>query len=259
MPRKTVPALAQQKGVTPLVVLTAYDYSQARLVDGIVDVILVGDSLGMVVAGLENTLAVTLDQMIYHCSLVARGAKSSLLVGDMPFLSYQVSPEQALESAGRFVAQAGMQSVKLEGGIDFVPQIKKIVAAGIPVMGHLGMQPQWINLYGGYGKQAKTEASAQKLLEEALALEKAGIWALVLENIPHETAHKVSQALSIPTIGIGAGPHCDGQVQVWHDLFGLDPEFAPRHAVRFRELGKEMKAGAEAYAQAVKTGQLLSK
>lgn len=259
MPRKTVPVLAQQKGVTPLVVLTAYDYSQAKLVDGIVDVILVGDSLGMVMAGLENTLAVTLDQMIYHCTLVARGAKSSLLVGDMPFLSYQLSPEQALASAGRFVAEAGMQSVKLEGGIDFVPQIKKIHSAGIPVMGHLGMQPQWINLYGGYGKQAKTEEAAQKLLEEALALEQAGIWALVLENIPHETARKVSQALSIPTIGIGAGPFCDGQVQVWHDLFGLDPEFAPRHAVRFKELGKEMQAGAEAYAAAVRSGQLLSK
>ncbi|MDT8447895.1 MAG: 3-methyl-2-oxobutanoate hydroxymethyltransferase [bacterium] len=259
MPRKTIPQLRALKGQTPIVVATAYDATLARLVDAAVDAILVGDSLGMVVAGLESTLKVSLDQMVYHCSMVARGSKLAALIGDLPFLSYQLNPEQALVSAGRLVVEGGMMAVKLEGGSEYVPQIRKIVAAGIPVVGHLGMQPQWLNAYGGYGKQAKDEAGAQLLLQDALALEAAGVSLLVLENIPHKLAKEVTAKLSIPTIGIGAGPDTDGQVQVWHDLMGMDPDFAPRHAVPFRALGKEVMEAAAEYAAAVRSGQFNSK
>lgn len=257
--RKTWPKLLAQKGQTPIVISTAYDATSARLMDPYVDALLVGDSLGMVVAGQENTLGVGLDQMVYHCSMVARGSSQACLIGDLPFLSYQISPEQALASAGRLVVEGGVQAVKLEGGKAYVLQIVKIVEAGIPVVGHLGMMPQRVHEYGGYGKQAKGTTQAQALMEEALAVQEAGISLLVLENIPHQLAAEVTEALDIPTIGIGAGSKTDGQVQVWHDLIGLDPDFSPRHAVRFRELGREVQAAASEYAEAVRSGQFDSK
>ncbi|OGG96748.1 MAG: 3-methyl-2-oxobutanoate hydroxymethyltransferase [Candidatus Lambdaproteobacteria bacterium RIFOXYD2_FULL_50_16] len=257
--RLTIADLAKLKGNSPLVVATAYDTNMARLIDGAVDAIIVGDSLGMVIAGLENTLAVTLDQMVYHCSLVARGARRSFIIGDLPFLSYQLSPEQALLSAGRLIVEGGVQAVKLEGGISCLAQIEKIVSAGIPLIGHLGMEPQKVHLYGGFGKQAKDETGAQKLKIEAHAVEEAGASALVLENIPHDLAKQITEDLCIPTIGIGAGAHTDGQVQVYHDLFGLDPDFTPRHAVQYRELGKEIREAVREYADQVRARKFESR
>ena len=258
MARIQMPKLVGLKGVRPIVLSTAYDYSQARLIDGAVDAILVGDSLGMVVAGLGSTLEVTLDQIIYHCQMVARGAETSLVIGDLPFLSYQVNEEEALRSAGRLIQEGKVQAVKLEGGSECLGQIKKIVSVGIPVVGHLGMEPQKVLRYGGYGKQAKGADQAATLKAEALAVQDAGVSMLVLENIEHALAAEISQTLEIPTIGIGAGAATDGQVQVFHDLMGLDPNFSPRHAVPYRKLGEEIRAAIEEYAAAVKEGKFHS-
>ncbi|MCP4295378.1 MAG: 3-methyl-2-oxobutanoate hydroxymethyltransferase [Proteobacteria bacterium] len=257
--RITIKSLLAQKGETPIVVVTAYDAWMAAVVDDAVDVILVGDSLGMVVQGQESTLPVSLEEMIYHTKMVVRGSKKAFILSDLPFLSYQSSVRDAVISAGRLMKEGHAQGVKLEGGKRVTPQVIAMVDAGIPVCGHLGLTPQSIHSFGGYGKRAKTKEAANKLLEESLALEAAGISMLVLENIPHNLAAKVSQNLQIPTIGIGAGGECDGQVQVFHDIFGLYPDFTPRHAVKFTESGVEMRKAMVQYADSVKSRAFISK
>jgi len=214
--------------------VTAYDATFARMLDeGGADVLLVGDSLGMVVQGQETTLPVTLDEMLYHCRAVARGSKRAHLVGDMPFMSYQVSPEEAVRSAGRFLAEGGMHAVKLEGGAAMAPTIRRIVAAGIPVMGHVGLTPQSVHAMGGFKVQGKREEDAQRVLEDARAVAEAGAYAIVLEGIPSELASHITAELPIATIGIGAGPHCDGQVLVCYDLLGLTAERVPRFVKQY--------------------------
>jgi 3-methyl-2-oxobutanoate hydroxymethyltransferase len=221
----------------PLTMLTAYDYSSALLVDRAgIDMILVGDSLAMVMLGLTSTVPVTMDEMLHHCRAVARGAEGAFLVGDMPFLSYQSEPAEAVRNAGRFLKEAGMDSVKLEGGLEMVPAVKAIVAAGIPVMGHLGLTPQSVSRLGGFKVQGNTATSARQLLADALALEAAGCFSIVLEAVPAAVATAVSRRLRTPTIGIGAGSGCDGQVLVYHDLLGLFDRFTPKFVKRYANL-----------------------
>jgi len=257
--RQSIPSTTNKKGESKIVVVTAYDACSAKLVDGIVDMILVGDSLGMVVQGNENTIPVTLDEMIYHTKMVVRGSEHSVIAVDLPFLTYQTSVTDAIYSSGRCLKEGGAQAVKLEGGFSVAPQIKGIVDAGIPVIGHLGLTPQSVHIFGGYGKQAKSEAEANKLVEDALAIQDAGVCMIVLENIPHDLAEKVSKLLKIPTIGIGAGGGCDGQVQVFHDLFGLYPDFMPRHAVRYAQCGSEIREAVQKYRDDVRSGEFISK
>ncbi len=226
-----------------LVMVTAYDALFGRLVDDCgVDAVLVGDSLGNVVAGLESTLPVTLEQMLYHATLVRRGVKRALLVVDMPFLSYQVNVEQALTNCGRAIQEAGAQAVKLEGAGDRVlPAVRALVQTGIPVMGHLGFQPQSLLAQGGYRVQGREEGAAERMLEEALRLEDAGVFSLVLELIPAELAQRITDAVTVPTIGIGAGTGCDGQVLVLHDLLGLNEAFNPRFLKRYAALANDVR------------------
>jgi 3-methyl-2-oxobutanoate hydroxymethyltransferase len=240
-----------------IAVVTAYDATAARLVDAAgAEVILVGDSLGMVVQGHESTLPVTLDQMVYHSAAVRRGlARSSgraHLVADMPFGSYQTSADEAVRSAMRLVAEGGAEAVKLEGGSDYVEVVRRIVRAGVPVMGHVGLTPQSVHKMGGYVVQGRDAEKAQQILRDARALETAGCYALVLECIPAELARIVTSQLHVPTIGIGAGPHCDGQVLVLNDLLGLDAGFAPRFVKRYAELGTLVQGAVSAYVSEVK-------
>lgn len=257
--RTTITDLLAKKGTTPIVMATAYDSWMAQIVDEAVDTILVGDSLGNVVQGHESTIPVTLDEMIYHCRMVARGSKKAFIICDLPFLSYQASVTDAVMSAGQCLKEGFAQAVKLEGGRKVVPHIEAIVDAGIPVIGHLGLTPQSINIFGGHGKRAKSQEAAQQLLEDALAIQEAGVSMVVLENIPHALAKKVTKALAIPVIGIGAGKDCDGQVQVFHDLFGLFTEFSPRHAVQYSNSGREMKKAIQRYADDVRKKEFTSK
>jgi 3-methyl-2-oxobutanoate hydroxymethyltransferase len=240
-------AQKKQKG-EPITMLTAYDYPTALAVDNAgVDSILVGDSLGMVVLGYETTIPVTMADMLHHCKAVARGAKTALLIGDMPFMSYQVSIEEAVRNAGRFLQEAGMHAVKLEGGSERAGAVRAIVNAGIPVMGHLGLTPQSINALGGFGAQAKTVETAKKLINDALALQDAGAFSIVLEAIPAQLAELVSHKLDIPTIGIGAGVGCDGQVLVTHDLLGLFDRFTPRFVKKYTDLHSIIHEALDAY------------
>jgi 3-methyl-2-oxobutanoate hydroxymethyltransferase len=217
-----------------ITMVTAYDATFARMLDqGGADVLLVGDSLGMVVQGQETTLPVTLEEMLYHCRAVARGSQRAHLVGDMPFMSYQVSAEQAVVNAGRFLAEGGMHAVKLEGGAEVATSIRRIVAAGIPVMGHVGLTPQSVHALGGFKLQGKREEDAQRVLADAHSVAEAGAYAIVLEGIPSELAARITAELPIPTIGIGAGPCCDGQVLVCYDLLGLTPERVPRFVKKY--------------------------
>jgi 3-methyl-2-oxobutanoate hydroxymethyltransferase len=226
----------------PISMLTAYDYPTALAMDKAgVDSILVGDSLGMVVLGYENTLPVTMEEMLHHCRAVSRGAKMALLVGDMPFMSYQVSVEEAMRNAGRFLQQGNMDAVKLEGGRERVDAIRAIIGAGIPVIGHLGLTPQSVHQLGGFRAQGKTAAAAKRLLDEALMLEEAGCFSLVLESVPARLAELVSQRLQIPTIGIGAGVGCDGQVLVTHDLLGLFDRFTPKFVKKYADFHTAMQ------------------
>jgi 3-methyl-2-oxobutanoate hydroxymethyltransferase len=228
--------------------LTAYDYPTALAEDQAgVDSILVGDSLGMVVLGYQNTLPVTMDDMLHHCKAVARGAKFALLIGDMPFMSYQVSVEEAVRNAGRFLQEGGMDAVKLEGGRERVEAIRLIVEAGIPVMGHLGLTPQSVNQLGGFRPQGKTASTAKRLLEDAQLLEEAGCFSLVLESIPARLAELISKRLCIPTIGIGAGIGCDGQVLVTHDLLGLFDRFTPKFVKKYANFHTEMQRAFREY------------
>jgi 3-methyl-2-oxobutanoate hydroxymethyltransferase len=232
----------------PITMLTAYDYPTALALDQAgIDAILVGDSLGMVVLGYENTLPVTMDEMLHHCRAVARGARASLLIGDMPFMSYQVSTEEAIRNAGRFLSQGGMEAVKLEGGRERLDAIRAIIGAGIPVMGHLGLTPQSVNLLGGFRPQGRTAASARRLVEDAVLLEEAGCFSLVLESVSSRLAEMISKKLTIPTIGIGAGVGCDGQVLVTYDLLGLFDRFTPKFVRKYANLHEEMQIAFTAY------------
>lgn len=232
----------------PIVMLTGYDYPTALALDRTgIDAILVGDSLGMVVLGYENTLLVTMDEMLHHCRAVARGAKSALLIGDMPFMSYQVSVEEAIRNAGRFLQEGGMEAIKLEGGRERLEAVRAVVGAGIPVMGHLGLTPQSVHALGGFHPQGRSASAAKRLLEDALLLEEAGCFSLALESIPARLAELVSRSLSIPTIGIGAGAGCDGQVLVVHDLLGLFDRFTPKFVKKYADLHGEMQSAFGEY------------
>lgn len=238
----------------PLAVLTGYDYPTALALEQAgVDAILVGDSLGMVVLGYPTTLQVTLEDMLHACRAVSRGAQSPLLIGDMPFLSYQVSTSEAVRNAGRFLQEAGMDAVKLEGGRERLEAIQSIVRAGIPVMGHLGLTPQSIHQLGGFRAQGKTAPAALRLLEDALLLQEAGCFSLVLESVPARLAAHISQALEIPTIGIGAGAGCDGQVLVTHDLLGLFERFTPKFVKQYAHLSADMRQAFESYIDDVRS------
>jgi len=237
-----------------ITMLTAYDYPSALALDKAgIDAILVGDSLAMVVLGYENTLSVTMEDMLHHSNAVARGAKSALLVGDMPFMSYQVSVEEAIRNAGRFLQQGGMDAVKLEGGRERVDAIRAITGAGIPVMGHLGLTPQSVNQLGGFRAQGKTAITAKRLVEDALLLEEAGCFSIVLESIPARLAELISKKLSIPTIGIGAGAGCDGQVLVTHDVLGLFDRFTPKFVKQYANFHNEMQKAFADYIEDVET------
>ncbi len=235
--------------------ITAYDYTMAGIVDQAgIEVILVGDSASNVMAGFETTVPMTLDHMIYHTSCVVRGVKRALVIADLPFMSYQVTAKEALTSAGRMMKEAGAHGVKLEGGSAVVNTVKRIVDAGIPVMGHLGLTPQSIYKFGTYKVRAKEEKEAEKLLEDAQKLEEAGVFSLVLEKIPASLAKKVTQSVSVPTIGIGAGPDCDGQVLVLHDMLGLNKDFSPRFLRRYADLNKIAGEAVAEYIDDVKSG-----
>ena len=239
----------------PLTMLTAYDYLTARAVDQTgIDSILVGDSLGMVILGYESTLPVTMEDMLHHCRAVSRGASRALLIGDMPFLSYQVDVGEAVRNAGRFLQDAGMDAVKLEGGKERLQAVQAIIGAGIPVLGHLGLTPQSINQLGGFKTQGRSAEDAKKILEDALLLERAGCFGIVLESVPDRVASYISSHLEIPTIGIGAGAGCDGQVLVIHDLLGLYDKFTPKFVKQYARLHEEIKAALLAYRAEVEQG-----
>ena len=239
-----------------IVSLTSYDYLCTKIVDESgVDMILVGDSLGMVVLGFENTLPVTMEEIIHHCKAVARARPKALLIADMPFMSYQASVEDAVRNAGRLVKEGGAESVKLEGGQRYVPVIEAIVHASIPVVGHLGLTPQSLHQLGGYRVQGKDSLSADLLVSDAAALERAGCFAIVLEGIPWQLAQRITGAVSIPTIGIGAGPYCSGQILVVHDMLGIHERPLPRFVKKYEDLGLRMKEAVSAYVREVKEGR----
>jgi 3-methyl-2-oxobutanoate hydroxymethyltransferase len=239
-----------------IVALTSYDYLCARIVDESgVDMILVGDSLGMVVLGFENTLPVTMEEIIHHCKAVARARPRALLAADMPFMSYQASIEDAVRNAGRLVKEGGAECVKLEGGQRYVPVIEAIVQASIPVVGHLGLTPQSLHQFGGYRVQGKDAESADGLVRDSKALERAGCFAIVLEGIPWQLARRITEAISIPTIGIGAGPYCSGQILVIHDMLGICEKPLPRFVKKYDELGLRMKEAVSSYVRDVRSGR----
>lgn len=246
---------ARKQSGEPISMLTAYDYPTALAIDQAgIDAILVGDSLGMVVLGYSNTLPVTMEDMLHHCKAVARGAQYALLIGDMPFMSYQISIPEAVRNAGRFLQEAGMDAVKLEGGRERLETIRAIHSAGIPVMGHLGLTPQSVNQLGGFRPQGREASAAQRLLEDALLLQEAGCFSIVLESLPARLARLISARLEIPTIGIGAGAGCDGQVLVTHDLLGLFERFTPRFVKKYADLHAEMARAFTAYRLDVEEG-----
>ena len=238
-----------------ITMLTAYDYSTAKLIDESgINAILVGDSLGMVVLGYEDTLSVTMEDMIHHTAAVARGAKNALVVSDMPFMSYQTSVYDAVYNAGRLMKEGRANVVKLEGGIEIADKIKAIVNASIPVMAHLGLTPQSVNAFGGYKVQGKDDKAAQNLLDAARAVEEAGAFALVLECVPAKLAEVISKSISIPTIGIGAGGGCDGQVLVYQDMLGMFSDFTPKFVKKYGNIGESMKEAFKGYINEVKSG-----
>jgi 3-methyl-2-oxobutanoate hydroxymethyltransferase len=239
-----------------IVMLTAYDYSTAKLVDESgIPLILVGDSLGMVMLGYESTIPVTMDEMIHHTKAVVRGTKQAMIIGDMPFMTYHTSTADALRNAARFIQEGGAQAIKLEGGVAVAETVKRIVECGIPVMGHIGLTPQSVHQLGGHKVQGKTPEAAERLLKDAQALEQAGAFAVVLELIPAPLSKLVTQKLGIPTIGIGAGPDCDGQVQVISDLLGLFSDFVPKHAKQYAKLAGSIKTALADYIAEVKAGK----
>jgi len=247
---------AMKESGDKIVAVTAYDHSAALLADAAgVDLILVGDSLGTVVQGHATTLPVTMEQMIYHTAMVTRATKRALVVGDMPFMSYQISPSSALENAGRFLTEGGAQAVKLEGGHPTaIKRIRAMVEAGIPVMGHLGLTPQSVHTMGGYRVQGKGDEDAERIVDEAQALEQAGAFSLILEGIPETLGKQVSESVTIPTVGIGAGIHCDGQILVWHDMLGLGSGKYPKFVKTYANLNRTIKRALNAYGREVRDG-----
>ena len=240
--------------------LTAYDYTSAKLIDNVgIPLILVGDSASMVMYGYDTTIPITMDEMVFVTSAVSRGAKNALIVADMPFMSYQTSIEKARENAGTFIKKAGAGAIKLEGGFEAVDTIKSIVDIGIPVMAHIGLTPQSFHQMSGYKIQGKSLEAAEKILSDALAVEKAGAFAVVLEGIPSELSKKITDSVSIPTIGIGAGPHCDGQIQVFHDILGLFDTFVPKHAKQFAKISGLIGDAIKNYKNDVASGAFPSK
>jgi 3-methyl-2-oxobutanoate hydroxymethyltransferase len=256
-PRKkvTAPIIRGRKGRRPLTMVTAYDYTMARLLDeGGVDMLLVGDSLGMVFQGRDTTIPVTLDEVCYHTRAVSRGAQFAHVVGDMPFMSFQVSATQALESAGKLVKEGMAESVKLEGGEEVAEHVRRITRAGIPVMGHVGLTPQSVHALGGFRVQGKGDDAAARIVRDAVALEEAGAYAVVLEAMPPDAAQEVTEALSIPTIGIGAGPGCDGQVLVCYDMLGMTSGRVPKFTKQFADVGTQVRDAVASYVDEVRSG-----
>jgi len=254
--RTTIPQIKEmkQKG-KKIPMLTAYDYATAKLVDGAgVPLILVGDSLGMVVLGYESTIPVTMDEMLHHTKAVVRGTEQSLIIGDMPFMTYHASASEALHNAARFIQEGGAQAVKLEGGEIMAETVRRVVDCGIPVMGHIGLTPQSVHQLGGFKVQGKTQEAAIRLVKDACALEEAGVFAIVLEAIPTPLAKLITKKVGVPTIGIGAGPFCDGQVQVVSDLLGLFTDFVPKHAKQYARLSDIIKQSVGDYISEVQTG-----
>ena len=244
----------KQKG-EKITMLTAYDYSTAKIVDEVgVPLILVGDSLGMVVLGYESTVPVTMEDMLHHTKAVVRGTKQTMIVGDMPFMTYHISIDDALKNATRFIQEAGAQAIKLEGGVTVAEKVKRIVECGIPVMGHIGLTPQSIHQFGGFRVQGRTPEAAVKMLKDAQALEEAGAFAVVLETVPTPLATLITQKIGIPTIGIGAGVGCDGQVQVINDILGSYTDFVPKHAKQYAKLADIMSSAITEYYNEVKAG-----
>ncbi|MFM8313533.1 MAG: 3-methyl-2-oxobutanoate hydroxymethyltransferase [Deltaproteobacteria bacterium] len=240
------------EGSAPLVAVTAYDYTFAKLVDDLVDIVLVGDSVGMVVQGHPNTLSVTLEDMIYHSKCVSAGLKSAHLVVDMPFMSYQVNLESALKNAGRLLSEGLAHAVKLEGGVSITHTITRMVEVGIPVMGHIGLTPQSVHALGGYKVQGRTASARESIIQDAIALEDAGVYAMVLEGIPSDLAEAITSRVKIPTIGIGAGPRCDGQILVLQDFLGLNTDFQPKFVKKFAQLAEATRAAVNSYATEVR-------
>ena len=253
--RQTVPGIRSRKGKRPLTMVTAYGFDHAKLVDAAgVDMILVGDSAANVVHGFDSTVPMTMDVMISHAAAVRRGTQRALVVGDMPFLSYTVSDEDAIKNAGRFLKEAGSDAIKLEGGDEVRDTVRAIVRAGIPVMGHLGLTPQTVSMLGGYRVQGRSALQARSIVDAALALEEAGAFAVVLECVPSDVAREVTERLEIPTIGIGAGPHCDGQVLVLYDLLGLFDEFVPKFVKPYAHLKVDALQALRRYKDEVEQG-----
>ena len=255
MARKSVTEVqAMKRRGERIVMITAYDYPSARLVDEATDVILVGDSLGMVVLGYDSTIPVTMEDMLHHTKAVVRGSEHALVVADMPFMSYQASVEDGMRNAGRLLQEAGATAVKLEGGVRSAETVRRIVEAGIPVMGHIGLTPQSVNALGGYKVQGRSQREAAALIKDAEALQEAGAFAVVLETIPAPLARAISERLDVPTIGIGAGVGCDGQVQVYHDLLAYATSFVPKHVGRYADIGELIKDAVGRYATDVREG-----
>jgi 3-methyl-2-oxobutanoate hydroxymethyltransferase len=244
----------KQKGKR-IPMLTAYDYATAKLIDGVgIPLILVGDSLGMVVLGYESTIPVTMDEMLHHTKAVVRGTEQSLIIGDMPFMTYHASVSEALHNAARFIQEGGAQAVKLEGGESMAETVRRIVDCGIPVMGHIGLTPQSVHQLGGFKVQGKTQEAAMRLVKDACALEEAGVFSMVLEAVPTPLAKLITKKVAVPTIGIGAGPYCDGQVQVVSDLLGLFTDFVPKHAKQYARLSDIIKQAVGDYISEVQAG-----
>ncbi len=247
---------AMKRKGEPIAMLTAYDYPSARLVEEAgVPMILVGDTLGMVVLGYDTTLPVTMEDMLHHVKAVVRGTERALVVADMPFMSFQTGPEEALRNAGRFLQEGGAQAVKLEGGVVVAETVRKIVDAGIPVMGHVGLTPQSVHQFGGWKVQGKRPQGAVRVMNDALALEQAGAFSVVLELVPTALSSLISKRLRVPAIGIGAGPGCDGQVQVFHDLLGLYGDFVPKHTRQYAQIGEAIRNAVAEYATDVRAGR----
>ncbi len=261
MPRLTIPKIQKMKSASggageKIAMVTCYDATFAKRIDETgVDIVLVGDSLGMVIQGHENTLPVTIGDIAYHAAAVARGLTHPLLVADMPFMSYQAEQGSALKNAGALMKKGNAQSVKVEGGIEVAELVYRMSRVGVPVMGHIGLEPQKIHRYGGYKIQGKGAAEERELVKAAKALEEAGVWSLVLEGIPLEVAGKITETVKIPTIGIASGPHCDGQVLVLYDLLGLDPEFKPRFLKKYANLAETVTSAVRNYVIEVKAGK----
>ncbi|PIR00961.1 MAG: 3-methyl-2-oxobutanoate hydroxymethyltransferase [Nitrospinae bacterium CG11_big_fil_rev_8_21_14_0_20_45_15] len=254
--RATAPSIIARKNTgKKIVALTAYDYSFSRILDTTgIDILLVGDSLGMVCLGYENTLPVTMEDMIAHTRSVKRGNTQALLVSDLPFMSYQISVEQAVSNAGRLMQEGLADAVKLEGGTSEAEKVSAIVRAGIPVMGHIGLTPQSVHQMGGYSVQGKHYSAARKIKEDAKALQKAGAFSIVLEGIPGSLAEEITKEIKIPTIGIGAGPHCDGQILVLHDLLGMNLDFRPKFVKQYANLGEQIQSAVHDYISEVQSG-----